>query len=80
MLMPVACLDFRQTKCPLNFVKTRLALEKIQHGDVLEVWIARHSESVMNIPNSLEQEGHHVVRQQEHPEDQSAWVIWVERR
>jgi TusA-related sulfurtransferase len=58
---PVQTLDLRTTKCPLNFVKTRLALEKLSLGDILEVWILSDSQSSINIPNSIRQEGHEVL-------------------
>lgn len=58
---PVQILDLRTTKCPLNFVKTRLALEKLGLGDILEVWILSDSQSSLNIPNSIRQEGHNVL-------------------
>jgi TusA-related sulfurtransferase len=56
-------LDFRQVKCPLNFVKTKLALERLPLGDVLEVWLSEDSESSLNVPNSLRQEGHEIIEQ-----------------
>ncbi|WP_373532629.1 sulfurtransferase TusA family protein [Vampirovibrio sp.] len=59
---PVQTLDLRTTKCPLNFVKTRLALEKLALGDVLEVWILSDSQSSLNIPSSIRQEGHEVLQ------------------
>ncbi len=71
--------DFRKTKCPLNFVKTRLALEKIPVGEVLEVWIDGASESVMNIPKSIAAEGHEVIAQDRHPEDVDAVRLWIRR-
>lgn len=58
---PVQTLDLRTTKCPLNFVKTRLALEKLALDDILEVWILSDSQSSLNIPNSIRQEGHKVL-------------------
>ena len=58
---PIQTLDLRTTKCPLNFVKTRLALEKLTLGDILEVWILSDSQSSLNIPNSVQQEGHDVL-------------------
>lgn len=58
---PLQTLDLRTTKCPLNFVKTRLALEKLALNDVLEVWIQADSQSSLNIPNSIRQEGHEVL-------------------
>jgi len=61
-IQPLQVMDLRQTKCPLNFVKTKLALEKLAVGDVLEVWIALDGESAINIPNSIRQEGHMVIK------------------
>ena len=61
MGIPIQSLDLRTTKCPLNFVKTRLALEKISIGEVLEIWILPSSQSSMNIPQSIRQEGHAII-------------------
>jgi tRNA 2-thiouridine synthesizing protein A len=54
-------LDLRQTKCPLNFVKTKLALEKLSLGDCLEIWIIAEAESAINIPQSIAKEGHQII-------------------
>ena len=59
--IPKQTLDLRTAKCPLNFVKTKLALEKLHAGDVLEVWILTGSDSSLNIPKSIRQEGHDVL-------------------
>lgn len=77
--MPVEVLDFRTTKCPLNFVKTRLALEKIPLHAFLEVWISNESESVMNIPKSIQAEGHEVILQEPLSSDPQAVRLWVRR-
>lgn len=58
---PKQTLDLRTTKCPLNFVKTKLALEKLATGDILEVWILLESQSSINIPQSIAQEGHEII-------------------
>jgi TusA-related sulfurtransferase len=58
---PKAILDLRQTKCPLNFVKTKLALEKLALGECLEIWIIADAESAINIPQSIAKEGHQIV-------------------
>jgi len=76
---PIEILDVRTKKCPLNFVKTRLALEKIPMGSLLEVWIDLASESVMNIPSSIQAEGHEVVRQEVLAEDAEAVRLWIRR-
>lgn len=59
--IPIQTLDLRTTKCPLNFVKTKLALEKLSTGDILEIWILAESQSTLNIPKSIAQEGHTVI-------------------
>jgi sulfite reductase (ferredoxin) len=70
-------IDLRHTKCPLNFVKAKLALEKLAVGDILEVEILTDGESAINIPNSLQQEGHTIVSQ--HEETPGITVIRVQR-
>jgi TusA-related sulfurtransferase len=47
----------RLTKCPLNFVKAKLAAEKLPPNTTLEVWLAADSDSSLNVPSSLRQEG-----------------------
>lgn len=58
---PHQSLDLRTTKCPLNFVKTKLALEKLAPQDILEIWILADSQSSINIPQSIQQEGHKIL-------------------
>jgi sulfite reductase (ferredoxin) len=58
---PKQTLDLRTTKCPLNFVKAKLALEKLELGDVLEITILSDSQSALNIPQSIQQEGHTIL-------------------
>jgi tRNA 2-thiouridine synthesizing protein A len=73
-LTPKQTLDLRTTKCPLNFVKTRLALEKLAVGDVLEIWILADSQSSVNIPQSILQEGHRIVHIEDSAELQKIWI------
>ena len=75
---PKQVLDLRTTKCPLNFVKAKLALEKLSLGDVIEVWILAEGESAINIPNSMAQEGHVVVITREEPNNLRK--LWIEKR
>jgi TusA-related sulfurtransferase len=58
---PKIILDLRQTKCPLNFVKARLAMDKLCPGECLELWILTDQESAINLPASLQQEGHTLI-------------------
>jgi TusA-related sulfurtransferase len=70
-------LDLRTTKCPLNFVKAKLALEKLPVGGVLEIWILADSQSALNIPQSIQQEGHKIVDDQ--IEEDGLRRLWIQR-
>jgi len=50
-------IDLRGTPCPLNFIRTRLKLEQMQPGTVLEVWLDP-GEPIEQVPNSLKMEGY----------------------
>jgi TusA-related sulfurtransferase len=52
-------LDLRHVKCPLNFVKAKLALEKLPPHSDLTVWLA--NDATMDVPQSLRQEGYTVT-------------------
>ena len=56
-LTPDAHLDLRGVPCPLNFVRTKLALEKMSVGSVLEVWLDP-GEPIEQVPDSLVMEGY----------------------
>jgi TusA-related sulfurtransferase len=47
--------------CPYTFVKSKLALEQMQSGQILRVSVD-NSESAANVPRSLELEGHKIVK------------------
>jgi TusA-related sulfurtransferase len=57
MMTPDLQLDLRGTPCPINFVKTKLRLEKMEAGQVLEVWLDP-GEPVEQVPDSLRMEGY----------------------
>jgi sulfite reductase (ferredoxin) len=52
--------DLRGVACPLNFVKAKIELEKIEIGDVLEV-LLDEGESVRNVPASFAGQGQQVL-------------------
>lgn len=54
---PTAQLDLRGTPCPINFVRTKLRLEQMAPGEVLEVWLDP-GEPVEQVPDSLAMEGY----------------------
>lgn len=54
---PDAQLDLRGTPCPLNFVRTKLRLEKMLPGSLLEVWLDA-GEPIEQVPDSLRMAGY----------------------
>ncbi|MBI3328902.1 MAG: sulfurtransferase TusA family protein [Nitrospinae bacterium] len=53
-------LNLRGEVCPYTFVKSKLALEVMQAGQVLQV-IVDNDESASNVPRSMQNEGHDVL-------------------
>ncbi|AUC62241.1 hypothetical protein AA637_14305 [Cyanobacterium sp. HL-69] len=52
-------LDLRGTPCPLNFIRSKLQLEKMPSGELLEIWLDG-GEPIEQVPNSLKMEGYHI--------------------
>ena len=52
-----AHLDLRGTPCPINFVRTKLRLEQMPPGSLLEVWLDP-GEPIEQVPDSLTMEGY----------------------
>jgi tRNA 2-thiouridine synthesizing protein A len=57
---PAATLDVRAFACPMTWVKTRIALERLGEGEVLEVWLSA-GEPVASVPRTAEEDGHRVL-------------------
>ncbi|MSQ15205.1 MAG: sulfurtransferase TusA family protein [Dehalococcoidia bacterium] len=53
-------LDLRGEVCPYTFVKSKLAIEDMEIGEVLQV-ILDHMEAVDNVPKSMTNEGQQVL-------------------
>lgn len=53
-------IDLRGVMCPINFVKTKLRLESMEDGQILEV-ILDSGEPIQNVPKSLKDEGYKIV-------------------
>lgn len=52
-----AKLDLRGTPCPINFVRTKLRLQQMTPGTLLEVWLDG-GEPIEQVPDSLVMEGY----------------------
>ena len=53
-------LDLRGVCCPMNFVKAKLAMDKIKAGDTIEFYLD-DGEPIVNVTRSLKDEGHQVL-------------------
>lgn len=52
--------DLRSVPCPINFVKAKLALEKLKVGDILEI-LLDEGEPIRNAPASFAEQGQEVI-------------------
>ncbi|NCO76404.1 MAG: sulfurtransferase TusA family protein [Cyanobacteria bacterium] len=52
-------LDLRGTPCPINFVRSKLQLEKMSSGELLNILLDT-GEPIEQVPNSLSMEGYSV--------------------
>ncbi len=70
-------LDVTRDLCPMTFVKTKLELEELAIGQLLEV-LVRDGEPVSNVTRSVEEEGHRIVSRERHGD--AAWRLVIERK
>jgi TusA-related sulfurtransferase len=68
-----AHLDLRGTPCPINFVRTKLHLEQMSPGSLLEVWLDA-GEPIEQVPDSLKMEGYQIEALEEKQEFFSLFV------
>lgn len=77
-MKPAAQVDVRAHACPMTYVKTRIALERLRTGEVLEV-LLRAGEPLESVPRSAEEDGHRVVAVEPLAGDAGAFRVLVER-
>jgi TusA-related sulfurtransferase len=51
--------DFRGVLCPLNYVKTKMALAPLRPGQTLAVLV--DADGARNVPESVAKDGHEIV-------------------
>lgn len=54
-------LDITDVVCPVTFVKTKVALEELDEGQILRVHL-NDGEPVQNVPRSVKDEGHKILK------------------
>ncbi|MDR1623123.1 MAG: sulfurtransferase TusA family protein [Synergistaceae bacterium] len=53
--------DITDVVCPVTFVKTKVALEELEPGQVLSIRM-NDGEPVQNVPRSVKEEGHGILK------------------
>ncbi len=59
-IKPHRKINLKGEVCPYTFVKSKLALEDMQLGEILEV-IVDHEPAVENVPKSMQNDGQRVL-------------------
>lgn len=70
-------LDITAETCPMTFVRTRLALDRMQSGQVLRVKL-RGEEPLRNVPRTAAEQGHTVLRAAPAPD--GATFLWIRKK
>ncbi len=76
-IMPQRELDIRGEICPYTFVKTKLALEEMQPGEVLRV-LVDYEPATKNVPRSVRLQGDEVLSVE--PCGVSQWALTIRKR
>ncbi len=53
--------DITDVNCPVTFVKTKVALEELDEGQILQVHL-NDGEPVQKVTRSIKEEGHEVIK------------------
>jgi TusA-related sulfurtransferase len=69
-------IDIRAETCPMTFVRTRLALDRMQTGEVLLVHL-QGEEPRRNIPRTAQDQGHAVLAAQDEPDGSAR--LWLRK-
>lgn len=69
-------LNIKGEVCPYTFVRSKLALEQMKAGEILQV-IVDHAPATENVPRSMENEGHKVLKVEKI--NDTDWQIIVRR-
>lgn len=77
MIEPDVTIDIKGEVCPYTFVKSKLALEKMNGGKILKV-IVDHKPATENVPESMENEGHKVLEVKKI--NDTDWHIIIEKK
>jgi TusA-related sulfurtransferase len=69
-------LDITGETCPMTFVRTRLALDRMQSGQILRV-LLRGEEPRRNVPRTAAEQGHAVMASAEGAD--GVLTLWIRK-
>jgi TusA-related sulfurtransferase len=72
---PDASLDLRRDVCPITYVRTKLRLESLAPGAVLEIFLSG-DEAVQGVPRSAREDGHRILALE--PQADGSWRLLLE--
>ncbi len=75
-IKPDRSINIKGLICPYTFVKSKLAIEEMEVGQVLEI-ILDYPEASRSIPKSMEDHGHRVLKVEKINE--TDWVILIRK-
>ena len=80
MLQPQLSIDITDQICPMTFVRTQLAIEKIAPGEILAVRL-KGVEPLLNVPRSATDRGHQVIKVVREPyeKEDGIHVLWLRK-
>jgi len=67
-------IDVTREYCPMTFVRTRLALDKLRSGQVLQV-LMKGEEPRRNVPRTAAEQGHAVLALVDEPEGVTRMLV-----
>lgn len=77
MIHADAVLDITGEICPMTFVRTRLALDRLSAGDVLQLRLSGE-EPTRNVPRTAEALGHAVLGRE--TDAAGVTTLWIRRK
>lgn len=69
-------IDIKGQVCPYTFVRSKLAIEDLEVGEVLEI-LLDYPEAAKNVPRSMEYQGHKVLKVEKI--NDTDWIIQIRK-
>ena len=75
-IIPDERIDITDVNCPITFVKTKVALDELEVGQILWVHL-NGGEPIQNVPRSVKDEGHIVLNITEN--DDGTYELFIKK-